>query len=192
MGNNNKKNATRHNSEKKKNTVCASSSGISSADLKDAIVSALREYEQEKNNISPEGINRTGGSKNGFLHTLIIVMSMPFARKKTIKGSETVKLLTSSLLGTVFNCLRIAGLFITVMALAAIGVLFATESKTLAFTFKVCFLVMTVFVSYLFAGLFRRVSVEVENISDESLLIAFFAAVGTWISIIIAAVALLK
>ena len=194
MGKKNKKNTANHKGkdENIKNTENALNSVVSSAELKDVIVSALREYEQGKKIAVREETNGVSGGDNRFFHSLVIVLCMPFARKKTIKGNETVKLLTSSLLATVFNGLRIAGLIITAIAIAAIGVLFATEIKDISFVFKVCFLALTVFVSYLFAGLFRRVSVEVENITDESLLIAFFAAVGTWVSIVIAAIALLK
>ena len=165
---------------------------ISTIELKNVIVSALREYEQEKNTTEPIETEKVNCGNKGFWDKLLIVLGMPFAKRKSIKGSETVKLMTSAFLATLFNWLRIVGLFITGIAVITIGVLFVTEPKDLTFVFKVCFLVLIVFISYLFAGLFRRVSVEVENMTDESLLIAFFAAIGTWTSIIIAAVALLK
>ncbi len=199
-GQDSRKNLSKHADESKRYD---SKTVLSDTVLENAIVNALRKYENERGRIgvSEQQLNNQTEGKEPDKHTdsmkswfynIRLIFCMPFMRRKSIKGDEAVKLLTSSLLASIFSMLRIIGLCMTFLSLGTIGFLAATDSIDLAFWGKACFLLMVAFISYLFAGLFRRVSVEVENITDESLLIAFFAAVGTWISIIIAAIALLK
>lgn len=194
MGKNKPKNKTavsqKSAQKKQPKTENAEQNSVSANELEEAIVKALRRYEKERSGQKEIVENHNSNGMKKWFYSIWIILRMPFAKRDSIKGNEAVTLMTTSLLAAVFSTLRMIGLFISFFALGAIGYLAATEKLDLLFAGKTCFLFLVAFISYLFAGLFRRVSVEVENIKDESLLIAFFAAIGTWISIIIAAVAL--
>lgn len=163
-------------------------------DIKEAILVALREYDKEKN-VHSDGSKKANASekrKKGLLSTLGFIVRMPFSFRREIKGSETMRLMTSTVLSLVFNILRLFALLLVISSLISIGYLAQKEGFAWPFVIKSFVLLLLSIVSYLFAGIFRHVSVEVDNITDEGLLFAFFAAIGTWVSIIVALIALYK
>lgn len=163
-----------------------SNQGIVKEDVKEAILEALREYDAERSD-KEKAISKSEAG-HIWIDTIRLVICMPFARRETVKGNETLKILTASFLAMLFGAFRIIGLLVSLLSVVMIVFLCATESLSSVFFFQVLFFLMMGFVSYLFAGLFRRASIEVDNIEDESILIALFAAVGTWVSIIFTAI----
>ena len=162
--------------------------GLRAEDIKEGILLALREYDREKNSRKSE----THQGQRKWWKSAWIIMCMPFARKKTIEGNETLKFMASLVLALLFDLLRWFMILVSVASIGAIIHISFEDTIDAIFALKALVLFVVAFISYLFAGVFRRVSVEVENIKDENILFAFFAAVGTWVSIIIALVALFK
>ncbi|MBR4794043.1 MAG: hypothetical protein IK038_10340 [Bacteroidaceae bacterium] len=159
-------------------------------DIKEAILEALREYEKERGD--REKATQNSETKHRWIDTVRLILCMPFVKRETVKGNETLKMLTASFLAMLFGAFRIIGLFASVFSVVMIVYVSVTENLGKTFFFNIFFFLVMGFVSYLFAGLFRRVSIEVDNIEDESIVIALFAAVGTWVSIIFTAIAVFK
>lgn len=193
MGNQKKKtkrrnhNPSKHNalkSDRKTNLIAVQE------DIKEAILEALREYEKERD-VKEKAVHNPK-TAHKWTDTVRFILCMPFVKRETVKGNEALKVLTTSFLAMLFGAFRIIGLLATLLSIAMIVYLSVMESMGVSFFFNIFFFLVMGFVSYLFAGLFRRVSIEIDNIEDESILIALFAAVGTWVSIIFTAIAVFK
>lgn len=164
-------------------TIAQTESCLQKEEIKEAILLALREYDKEKS--LPSTGNAADSKEQGFWSNLWLIICMPFARRKTINGSETMRMVAAIVLSLIFSVLRWLALVFALIAVWTAVTLFLHETVGFLLILKAIVLVVIAFISYLFSGVFRRVSVEVDNIKDENILFAFFAAVGTWISIIV-------
>ena len=156
--------------------------------LKGAFLEAMKEYDIQKKQVAKQPKQEERGKQNRLLQ----ILTMPFISREKVKGTMGLRVLVSLVLYTLFSLLRVIAFALVIGAGMVIVQTIIEDGVSIGMVGKTLCLIATAVLSYLFAGLFRRISFEVENLSDENMLLSLFAAMGTWISLVIAAIAVYK
>lgn len=166
-------------------------SSVSQNELKEAFLWALEEHDKRKLASEQQSQQKTPQEMK-LKQKVMFVIKMPFVKSEDIQGNETMVMFMSFVFSAIFSFMRLFFILISVASFIIPIVFFATRGITW-FTITVMLLCCAfLFASYVFAGVFRRMSIEAENIKNENYAIALFSAMGTLVSFIVALITLVS
>ena len=125
-----------------------------------------------------------------FLNRIKVIFNWLFAPKKKIKGSNMTIALLSIFLESFFDILKFVFLLATICFLGFIPLQIFIESLPKASVGQNIFFGTLGITSFILSRMFRIASVEIAKIEDRNLLFAIFASITSFISIIVAVLAI--